>query len=249
MNELIKIQTNENGQAVSARELHEKLGIQKHFTQWWEYQAKALCLEEGKDFLTILLESTGGRPSTDYIIPLDIAKHLAMISGGENAHKIREYFIQVEKAWNSPEMVMARSLEYAAKQLSGYKAKLEHAELIIEQQKPQVLFAQSVTASTTSILVADMAKILKKNGIEIGEIRLWEWLRNNGYVIKEKGRSYNMPTQRSMNLKIMEIKEGTYINSKGVSKITKTTLVTGKGQVYFVNKFLKEKEESLCLTR
>lgn len=249
MNELIKIQTNENGQAVSARELHEKLGIQKHFTQWWENQTNMLHLTEEKDFLTLRLESTGGRPSTDYIIPLDIAKHLAMISGGENAHKIREYFIQVEKAWNSPEMVMARSLEYAAKQLSGYKAKLEHAELIIEQQKPQVLFAQSVTASTTSILVADLAKILKKNGIDIGEIRLWEWLRKNKYVISEKGRSYNMPTQKSMELKVMEIKEGTYINSKGVSKITKTTLVTGKGQVYFVNKFLKAKEESVCLSR
>ena len=251
MNELIKIQTNETGQAVSARELHDRLGISKHFTDWFKQQSERLGLTEGEGFITFRGETSeiGGRPSTDYIIPLDIAKHLAMISGGENAYKIREYFIQVEKAWNSPEMVMARSLEYAAKQLSGYKAKLEHAELIIEQQKPQVLFAQSVTASTTSILVADMAKILKKNGIEIGEIRLWEWLRNNGYVIKEKGRSYNMPTQRSMNLKIMEIKEGTYINSKGVSKIAKTTLVTGKGQVYFVNKFLKEKEESLCLTR
>lgn len=249
MNELIKIQTNENGQAVSARDLHEKLGLSQKFTDWFKYQVEKIGLLEGKDFITTLGESTGGRPSTDYIIPLDIAKHLAMISGGENAYKIREYFIQVEKAWNSPEMVMARSLEYAAKQLSGYKAKLEHAELIIEQQKPQVLFAQSVTASTTSILVADMAKILKKNGIEIGEIRLWEWLRNNGYVIKEKGRSYNMPTQRSMNLKIMEIKEGTYINSKGNSKITKTTLITGKGQIYFVNKFLKAKEESVCLSR
>ena len=108
----------------------------------------------------------------------------------------------------------------------------------IEQQKPQVLFAASVTASSTSILVADLAKILKKNGIEIGEIRLWEWLRKNKYVISEKGRSYNMPTQKSMELKVMEIKEGTRIDSKGNSKITKTTLVTGKGQVYFVNKFL-----------
>ena len=249
MNELIKIQTNENGQAVSARDLHEALGIQKHFTQWWENQTNMLQLTEEKDFLTLRLESTGGRPSTDYIIPLDIAKHLAMISGGENAHKIREYFIQVEKAWNSPEMVMARSLQFAAKQIDGYKEKLHLAERTIEQQKPQVLFAESVTASSTSILVADLAKILKKNGVDIGEIRLWEWLRKNKYVISEKGRSYNMPTQKSMELKIMEVKEGTYINSKGESKITKTTLITGKGQVYFVNKFLKSREENLCLSR
>ena len=83
-----------------------------------------LQLTEEKDFLTLRLESTGGRPSTDYIIPLDIAKHLAMISGGENAHKIREYFIEVEKAWNSPEMVMARSLKFAAKQLDSYKREI-----------------------------------------------------------------------------------------------------------------------------
>ena len=89
MSNLIKIQTNDNlEQVVSARELHEKLGIEKHFSQWWAYQTERLGLVEGKDFLTLRLESTGGRPSTDYIIPLDIAKHLAMISGGENAHKI-----------------------------------------------------------------------------------------------------------------------------------------------------------------
>ena len=249
MNELIKIQTNENGQAVSARDLHEALQCGQDFTNWFKYQAERIGLQEGIDFSLILAESTGGRPSKDYIIPIDIAKHLAMISGGENAHKIREYFIQVEKAWNSPEMVMARSLQFAAKQIDGYKEKLHLAERTIEQQKPQVLFAESVTASSTSILVADLAKILKKNGVDIGEIRLWEWLRKNKYVISEKGRSYNMPTQKSMELKIMEVKEGTYINSKGESKITKTTLITGKGQVYFVNKFLKSREENLCLSR
>ena len=252
MNELIKIQTNENGQAVSARDLHEALGMQKDFSDWFKYQAGKLGLSEGMDFTPILgskTEGSGGHNKIDYIMSLDTAKHIAMMSGGENAHKIREYFIQVEKAWNSPEMVMARSLQFAAKQIDGYKEKLHLAERTIEQQKPQVLFAESVTASSTSILVADLAKILKKNGVDIGEIRLWEWLRKNKYVISEKGRSYNMPTQKSMELKIMEVKEGTYINSKGESKITKTTLITGKGQVYFVNKFLKSREENLCLSR
>jgi anti-repressor protein len=249
MNELIKIHTNENGQAVSARDLHNALGMQKDFSDWFKYQANKLGLIEGLDFTPILgskTEGSGGHNKIDYIMSIDTAKHIAMMSGGENAHKIREYFIQVEKAWNSPEMVMARSLQFAAKQIDGYKEKLQIAERVIEQQKPQVLFAESVTASSTSILVADMSKILKGNGIEIGELRLWNWLRSNGYVIKEKGRSRNMPTQRSMNLKVMEVKEGTYVNSKGVSKITKTTLITGKGQVYFVNKFLKAKEESIC---
>jgi Rha family phage regulatory protein len=116
-------------------------------------------------------------------------------------------------------------------------------ETKIEQDKPKVLFAESVTASSTSILVGDLAKLIKQNGIDIGEIRLWKWLRNNGYAIKEEGHSYNMPTQKSMDLKVMEVKEGTRINSLGESKITKTTLITGKGQVYFVNKFLASRSD------
>lgn len=193
----------------------------------------------------------------DAFIPENIFYRLAMKAKNETAEifqakvadeilpSIRKHgMYATDELLDNPDLLIQ-----VATELKKAREEKKLLEETIEQQKPQVLFAQSVTASTTSILVADMAKILKKNGIEIGEIRLWEWLRNNGYVIKEKGRSYNMPTQRSMNLKIMEIKEGTYINSKGVSKITKTTLVTGKGQVYFVNKFLKEKEESLCLTR
>ena len=95
------------------------------------------------------------------------------------------------------------------------------AESRVEEMKPKELFADSVTASSTSILVADLSKILKKNGVEIGEIRLWKWLRDNEYAIKEKGRSYNMPTQKSMELKVMEIKEGTNIDSQGNSHIAK----------------------------
>lgn len=120
MSNLIKIQTNDNlEQVISARELHEKLNIEKHFSQWWAYQTERLGLIEGKDFLTTLLESQGGRPGTDYLIPLDIAKHLCMISGGENAHAIRQYFIQVEKAWNSPEMVMSRALKLAERKIAN----------------------------------------------------------------------------------------------------------------------------------
>lgn len=90
--DIIKIQTNDNmEQVVSTRELHDKLGIEKHFTQWWSYQAERLNLVEGRDFLTTLLESQGGRPGTDYLIPIDIAKHICMMSGGEKAHVIRQY--------------------------------------------------------------------------------------------------------------------------------------------------------------
>lgn len=164
MNELITIQTNENGQAVSARELHKALGLNQRFTDWFKYQVEKIGLYEGKDFITILGESTGGRPSTDYIIPLDIAKHLAMMSGGENAHKLREYFIQVEKAWNSPEMVMARGLQMANKQIDGFKEKVTYLET-----ENKLLAGETLQWADRKILEA----IVKKYGGRIGYAEAW----------------------------------------------------------------------------
>lgn len=248
MSELIKIHCDNDRPTTSARSLWEFLDkphgeFMKWFSRHIEYG-----FTESIDFRLIdksVENSQTGRPATDYEITIDMAKELSMLQRSEKGKIARQHYIELEKSWNSPEMVMARSLQFAAKHLEGYKEKLQIAENIIEKQKPQVLFAKSVTASRTSILVADLARILNKNGIDIGEIRLWEWLRNNGYAIKERGRSQNMPTQRSMNLKVMDIKEGTRIDATGYSYITKTTLITGKGQIYFVNKFLDLKEDSL----
>lgn len=110
------------------------------------------------------------------------------------------------------------------------------AEAKILADRPKVLYAESMEVSNDSILVADLAKLLKQNGIDMGEGRLFRWLRENGYLIKA-GSEYNMPTQRSMNLGIMEIKMGYRGSSDGVPKITRTTKITGKGQIYFMNKF------------
>ena len=106
----------------------------------------------------------------------------------------------------------------------------------IDEQKPKVIFAEAVSASKTSILIGDLAKILKQNGIDIGQKRLFAWLRDNGYLIKG-GSSKNMPTQRSMDMGLFVVKEGSYVNGEGVNVTTKTTKVTGKGQIYFINKF------------
>lgn len=108
------------------------------------------------------------------------------------------------------------------------------------EMQPKALFADAVSTSETSILVGELAKLIKQNGIDIGEKRLFEWMRGNGYLISRKGLDWNMPTQRSMNLGIMEIKERTVNNPDGSVRITKTPKVTGKGQVYFVNKFLSK---------
>lgn len=185
---------------------------------------------EGKDFWTNLSESTGGRPSTDHQISTPMAKELCMLQRTDKGKQFRKYFIEVEERWNSPEMVMKRALEFANQRVRELENKAA-------EDKPKVLFAEAVEAAQTSILIGDLAKILKQNGVETGQKRLFEWMRNNGYLIKG-GSSRNMPTQSAMEKGLFEVKETSVHNPDGTIRITKTTKVTGKGQTYFVNKFL-----------
>jgi anti-repressor protein len=135
----------------------------------------------------------------------------------------------------SPEEQMAQGLLAAQRLLAEKDTK-------IKELTPKGIFADAVTASETSILVGGLAKLIKQNGVDIGQKRLFEWLRSNGYLIKS-GTEKNMPTQKAMELKLFEVKEGSYVDGNGVNRITRTTKVTGKGQVYFVNKFLSVKKE------
>jgi len=125
-----------------------------------------------------------------------------------------------------------------AKALLIAKSTIDRQKNQIEAMQPKALFADSVCASKTSILVGDLAKILNQNGIDIGANRLFQWLRNNGYLIRRSGTDYNMPTQYSMELGLFKIKETVIDHSDGHTSINKTPKVTGKGQTYFVNKFL-----------
>ena len=115
---------------------------------------------------------------------------------------------------------------------------IEELNAKIEADKPKVLFADAVSSSDTTILVGEMAKILKQNGVDIGQKRFFEWLRQNGYLIKRKGSEWNMPTQRSMELGLFEIKESTHLDGNGCNITTKTPKITGKGQQYFIGEFL-----------
>ncbi|MDS4790828.1 phage antirepressor KilAC domain-containing protein, partial [Streptococcus pneumoniae] len=144
---------------------------------------------------------------------------------------VRQYFIQVEKDFNSPEKIMARALLMADQ-------KVHKLEAQIEADKPKVLFADAVSASHTSILVGELAKLISQNGYKIGANRLFSWMRENGYLIKRKGSDWNMPTQRSMDLKLFEIKETNVQHADGHITVNKTPKVTGKGQQYFIDKFL-----------
>lgn len=132
--------------------------------------------------------------------------------------------------------------ELMAKALMVAQNKIAERDKQIERMKPKEIFADAVSASHTSILVGDMAKLLKQNGVDIGQKRLFEWLRENGYLIKRKGSDWNMPTQKSMEMGLFDIKESTVNNPDGSVRINRTTKVTGKGQQYFINKFLIKQE-------
>lgn len=133
----------------------------------------------------------------------------------------------------SDDELMARALQVA-------QNKILERDKQIETMKPKAIFADAVAASHTSILIGDLAKLISQNGVNIGQKRLFKWLRDNGYLIKREGSDRNMPTQRSMEMKLFEVKESTISNADGSVRITRTPKVTGKGQQYFVNKFLTE---------
>ncbi len=136
----------------------------------------------------------------------------------------------------SDDEIMARALQVAQKTIEKKSREIEEKDKVIQLQQPKVLFADAVASSDDSILVGELAKLLNQNGIDTGEKRLFAWLRDNGYLIKRKGEDYNTPTQKSVDLKIMETKKRAIYNPDGSTKITKTPKVTGKGQIYFINK-------------
>lgn len=218
-------------------DLYEQLNIKTAFKDWFPRMCE-YGFEEGKDFCSKMSESTGGRPSKDADISIDMAKQICMIQRSPEGKQIRQYFLDLEKAWNTPEQIFARALKMADRTID--KLKTEKAALIEdnERMKPKEIFADAVTASKDSILIGDLAKILKQKGIDIGQNRLFQKLRNNGYLIQRRGPSWNMPTQKSMEMGLFEVEERTITNPDGTTKIRKTTKVTGKGQQYFINKLL-----------
>lgn len=234
MNDLINVTLNENQEpVVSARQLHKSLEVKTRFSQWVEQNFK--ILEEGYDFTSVVgttvVNNGANRKLQDYVLSLDAAKNLAMVSKTDKGKEVRQYFIQVEKDFNSPEKIMARALKIADR-------KIIKLEATIEEQRPKVIFANAVSASRTSILVGEFAKLMRQNGVNLGQNRMFAWLRENGYLINRQGSDRNMPTQKSMELGLFEIKETTINHSDGHISINKTPKITGKGQLYFADKLL-----------
>lgn len=240
MNELLKVNYDNDRITLSARELHEFLGIGTQYTKWFDRMSE-YGFYENVDYQAISQKrlTAQGNETTyiDHEITLDMAKEIAMIQRSDKGKEVRQYFLELERRWNSPEAVMNRALEYSRKQV---KALMEEKQGLIEENKelkPKALFADAVSASNESILIGQLAKLIRQNGYEIGQNRLFEWMRENEYLIK-KGERYNQPTQKSMDLGLFEVKERTITNPDGSTRITLTPKVTGKGQVYFINKFL-----------
>ncbi|HCQ6278643.1 TPA: phage antirepressor KilAC domain-containing protein [Clostridioides difficile] len=246
---LIKVEVNENQeQILSARDLHEFLEVGSRYNDWFNRMI-GYGFVENEDFISITQKKVTAQGNEteyiDHVIKLDMAKEIAMIQRNEKGKQARKYFLQIEKDWNSPEKVMARALIVANKTIEKKSREIEEKDKVIQLQQPKVLFADSVASSDNSILVGELAKLLRQNGIDTGQNRLFDWLRNNGYLIKRKGENYNTPTQKSVDLGVIEIKEGTRVHPDGHTSITKTPKITGKGQIYFINKFKKNNQISM----
>lgn len=233
MNEIIKVNYENDRPTVLARDLHDFLEVKTAFKDWFPRMCE-YGFSEGTDFCSFLSESTGGRPAQDAQLTIEMAKEICMLQRNERGKQARQYFIQLEKDWNSPEKVMARALQIADK-------KIKRLETQIEEDRPKILFAGAVETSKSSILIGELAKILKQNGVSIGQNRLFEWMRQNGYLIRRNGSDYNMPTHRAMEMGLFEIKETSIVHADGHTSISNTPKVTGKGQVYFIDLFLSGK--------
>jgi len=231
LNELIKVDF--DTETVSARELHKEVGSTERFSTWFDRQLQ-FGFVELDDYTSVKVltevQNNGGvqqRELQDYNLTIDMAKQICMVQKNEKAKEVRRYLIDLEKAWNTPELVMARGLK-AAQNMIADQSKL------IEQMKPKAVFADAVTSSKSSILVRDLAKLISQNGAKIGEQRLYKWLRDNGYIFKTS----TMPMQKYIEQGLFEVSEFAISKPDG-NIITKfTTRVTGKGQAYFIKKFL-----------
>jgi anti-repressor protein len=227
MNELIQTSQNGNGEiTLSGRELHEFLDVKSNYSTWFERMTEYGFVEDVDYVLLSNFEKqngSGGHNRVDHQIKLDMAKEIAMIQRTEKGKEARQYFLQVEKAWNSPEMIIKRAMEFQNKKILFLETK-------IHEEKPYTDFGKVVAICDGAINVGAFAKLIyEKHGINIGRNKLMEWLREKGYLIKQ-GREKNNPKQNYIEQGLFKISPTIISRTEGDVQ-SNTTLVTGKGQV------------------
>ncbi len=235
MEQLITTQNDEQGEIiVSGRELHEFLEVKTPYTQWFE-RMQEYGFMENIDFIGLSQKSEkpfGGRPSQDHQIKLDMAKEIAMIQRTEKGKQARQYFLQVEKAWNSPEMIIKRAMQIQDR-------KILELQNQIQEDKRYTDFGKVVEMSDAAVNVGAFVKIIfDKHGINIGRNKMFDWLRDKGYLIKS-GREKNNPKQQYIEQGLFEVRPTIITRSEGDVQ-SHTTLITGKGQVKLTEVLLQE---------
>lgn len=242
-NGIIRIEERNGHQAVSARELHCFLESKRQFADWIKERIEKYGLIENVDFQVFhdfVKNPNGGRPLTEYALTVDAAKELSMVEGNDKGKQARRYFIEAEKAFRqvlSQRPAIPQTFSEALRLAASQAEQIEQQQKQLEAQRPRVLFSQAVETAKESVLIGELAKIICQNGVQTGEKRLFQWLRDNHYLCAY-GERYNQPTQKAMELGLFEMKKTTINKPNGETMVSTTTKVTGKGQVYFVNKFL-----------
>lgn len=239
MNDLLTINYDSGQPTVSARDLHEKVGSTERFTNWFERQLQ-FGFEEIEDYTSVKVltevHNNGGvqkRELQDYNLTVDMAKQICMVQKNDRAKKIRQGLIDLEKAWNTPEQIMARALKMADQ-------KIHSLQTDVERMKPLADFGEALAKSETSILIRELAKIITQaTGTSIGERRLYAWLRENKYIMQNSTEPYQNRVEQGL---FERNANGTRTNSEGVTQTNYTTYVTPKGQAYFINKFKGDKQ-------
>ncbi len=239
-NELVPVYITSTGEkVVYGTDLHRVLEVNTPYRLWIERRIGESEAVDGEDFEAVQICTPSGQGMKEHIIHLDTAKEMAMLERNEKGRQIRRYFVQVEKRYKGIMAKMPTGRELMALAVMEAQKTIAEQERLICRMKPKEVFADAVSASDSSILIGELAKLLRQNGIDTGEKRLFEWMRRQGFLISRRGTDYNMPTQRSMEMMLFEVKERVINNPDGSTRITKTTVVTGKGQQYFINKFLQ----------
>ena len=235
MTELIKVQERDGEQLVSGRELHQFLEVATPYKKWFDRMSEYGFIEN-KDYLTVDKNVHGQngqimpQKEVNHLMKISMAKEISMLQRNEKGKEARMYFIKCEEAWNCDEAIVSRALSIQNKRILEYKEKIDVLERKIDSDAQRVSFAETIEKSSDCLLVREFSKVIANEGINLGEKKLYRWLREKGFILKNSTE----PTQRAVTMGLFKVAERVV---KAVTKdiVTKTTRITGKGQIYSWN--------------